>query len=191
MKNVLCTFFILLSFFMFCSIANARTLNVLIYADFREPSGGEIKEHWKPEIPDVGVDEVVRNFRVIARQGTKRFFHCLIETDEVTPKQMERIKSYIDTFNEGKAINEQILFWHGATALDAYRALWQDRTTDPFIEAIAKNILQYPIRHFTEDEDDPIKASSKEAEDKYGLTIQNSVLTACGERCIPHKFFGK
>lgn len=184
-------FLVLIILLVFASSATARTLNVLIYCDFRVPQGEEIKEHWKPEIPNVGIDEVIRDFRVIAKQGDKRVFHCLVDTDEAAPKQFERIKTYIENFNEGKAIQQQILYWKGATALDMYKALWQDRTTDPFIETIAKKILQYPIRFFTEDENDPIKASIEDAENIYGLTIQGSVLNTCGERCIPHKFLGR
>lgn len=175
----------------FCSSVEARMIDVLLYCDFRAPQGTEIKEHWKPEIPNVGVDEVVRNFYIVASQGSKRLFHCLIETDNISPKQMERIKAYIDTFNEGKSIQQRILYWKGSTALEAYKALWQDRGTDPFIETIAKKILQYPVRKFTQNEEDPIKASIEDAENLYGLTIQNSVLNTCGDRCIPHKFLGR
>lgn len=192
-------------------VAHARMVNVLLYCNFRAPHlvadrvdaalahrGGPTKaaakealEHWKPEIPDVGVDEVVRDFYVVARQGTKRFYHCLVDTDEANPKQFERIRNYIIGFNAGKPIAQQVLYWKGKTAEDAYKALWQDRTTDPFIETIAKKILQYPIRFFTENEDHPIKASIEDAENIYGLTIQGSVLNTCGERCIPHKFLGR
>jgi hypothetical protein len=181
----------------------ADRFNVLLYCDFRAPSGDEIKEHWKPEIPDVGLDEVVHDFYVVVRQGGKRLFHCLMQSDEDNPRQFQRIKTYIENFNIGKPVNERILYWFGNDALGAYRSLWQDRTTHAFIEAIAVRVIQYPIRHFTGHEDHPIKATVNEAEtvwftdrtslgedDYSGITVQNSVLQTCGERCIPHKFFG-
>jgi hypothetical protein len=173
------------------TLTYARTIHVILYCNFRTPVGDEIKEHWKPEIPDVGVDEVIRNFGVLAKQGTKRLFLCLVDTNEVSQGQFERIKSYIENFNSGKPINEQILYWSHSSALGAARKLWADRTTDPFIQTIIEDSFYYPVRALTGNEEHPIKALIKDARDVYGLTIEPSVLEAFGKNVLLVTFYGK
>jgi hypothetical protein len=180
--------FIITLFIFACTlpptIAGAGTFNVLIYCNFRAPAGEEIKEHWKPEIPDVGVDEVIRDFRLIAKQGAKRFYHALVYKSADNSKQFARIKTYIDNFNDGKPINQRILFWHSKTARQVYKNLWLDRTTDPFIETIAKRVLRYPVQTTCDGEPCTRIVTVEEAETTYGESIDAQKIL------MPHSFFG-
>src|SRR5210317_2237711 len=105
--------------------------HVLLYCQARQPAQiGEALEHWKSEIPDVGDGEVLTHHKRLLSQGTKRFFHAIVDEDLV---QYNRVKTHIQNYNDGKPIQDQILYWYGRTDEDAYKSLWQDRNTDPFI----------------------------------------------------------
>jgi hypothetical protein len=145
-----------------------------------EEADGE-KEHWKSEVPDVGSSELIRDFRLLAKQGTKRVYHALVEANKV---QLNRIKTYIENYNDGLPAVDRLGYWHGRTAEDAFKNLWQDRSTHSLIDSIAKTILHYPIKTETGDPDHPALASIQDAEDSYGLTIDPQKIK------IPHRFLG-
>jgi len=178
--------------------AHAKWLNVLIYCTARpsEIMAG-IKEHWKDELPDLGAGAVIRDHKLLAKQGQKRFYHALVEKSEDNSAQFSAIKTYVKTYNDcsepgviwspdcGTALNEQIMFWAGETAEDAYKALWQDRSIAPLIKAIAKRVLRYPVQTTCEGEPCTRIVSVTEAEDTYGETVNAQKIL------IPHEFYGK
>jgi hypothetical protein len=192
MKKVILTLLILavpLSLF-------AGQWEAIIYADFRAPGGEEIKEHWKPEIPDVGIDEVIRDFRRLETQGGKRVYHALVQTTDGVTGQIKRIKDHIRVVNGCAAptlqgptcstpVVDQILVWWGRTAEDAFKSLWQDRGTHNVIDIIARKTLRYSVETTCDGEPCTRIVSVKDAVDVYGESIvANQIL-------IPHRFLGK
>lgn len=180
------------------ALADAKIINVLIYCKGR-PSEivGEIKEHWKDELPDLGAGQVIRDHVLLAKQGQKRFYHALVERSDDNTKQFNAIKNYAKDANGctepgviwsvecTTPLSDQILFWNGATAEDAYKSLWQDRSLDPLIETIAKGILRYRVDTTCDGEPCKRTVSVQEAEDTYGVTIDPQQIL------IPHKFYGR
>ena len=160
-------------------------LNVILYCNGRAPEiVGEVSEHWKSEIPALEASEVIRDFMLIGKQGAKRVFHCLVEKEPGNLGQIKRIIDYVENYNDGKAIQDQILFWSARTADEAYTKLWQDRVTDPFIETIAKKILRYPVDTLCDGEPCTLIVSVEDAEDVYGETIDPQKIL------VPHRFLG-
>jgi len=111
--------------------------HAILYCNSKAPPAGR---HWKGELPALATSEVIRDFALIARQGAKRVFHCLVEKN----KQLPRITVWIDNFNAGKADAAKIWYWSGRTAGAAYTALWRDKSS--FAHAVAERVLRYPVR---------------------------------------------
>lgn len=142
--------------------ALASHFHVLIYCDFREPGVvGELKEHWKPEIPALG-PMVITNFMIVAKEGSKRVFHCLIQSDS----HWQPVKNYIDNHPE-----LGILYWWGRTTKQVYTNLWQDN------KAIAKRVLLYEVPEVG-------TVTAYDAETIYGETIDPSKLLPAMGFCL-------
>lgn len=160
MKKLILT----LAFLLIATSASAysQSLHVLIYCDYRAPGViGELKEHWKPEIPSLG-PMVIRDFMIVASQGSKRMFHCLINKDS----NWAPVKNYIDNHPE-----LGILYWWGKSARKAYKSLWQDNLT------IAKRVLRYEV--CVGDPCENRTVTVYDAETVYGETIDtNKILPA-------------
>jgi hypothetical protein len=192
MKKVILTLLILavpLSLF-------AGQWEAIIYANFRAPAGEEIKEHWKPEIPDVGIDEVIRDFRRLETQGSKRVYHALVQTTDGTTGQIKRIKDHIRVVNGCVAptlqgptcttpMAQQIHAFWGKDADIMYTNLWQARSDDAFYMTLAKGVLRYPVETTCDGEPCTLIVSVTEAETTYGETIDAQKLM------VPHRFYGK
>ena len=174
----------------------AGSWEAIIYSDFRTPAGEEVLEHWKPEIPDVGIDEVIRDFYLLAKQGSKRVYHALIETSTGSDGQVGRIKDYIRGVNgciaptlQGPtcttAVGSQILVWWAKDADGAFTQLWQDRSTHAVMDTIARTVINYPVETTCDGEPCTIIVSAKDAVDVYGETIDPLKLM------VPHRFFGR
>jgi len=168
----------------------------IIYSDFRTPAGEELLEHWKPEIPDVGLDEVIRDFYLLAKQGSKRVYHALVDTSNGSDGQVGRIKDYIRGVNgctaptlQGPtcttAVGSQILIWWAKDADGAFTQLWQDRSTHAVMDTIARTVINYPVETTCDGGPCTRIVSAKDAVDVYGETIDPSKLM------VPHRFFGK
>lgn len=129
--------------------------------------------------------ELLVDFKVIAEQGGKFFVHALIERSAANTKQFKKIKDYIEAYNEGKAIQDQILYWADKTALGVYIKLWQSRNDDPFIMVIMKKILRYPVETTCDGQPCMRLMTIEEAESPpYNEVIDPQLIK------IPHSFFG-
>lgn len=158
MKKILLSF--LFCFLLVGVASSAGIVNVLLYCeDIDAPEN----THWKSKVPRLADGEVIRDFRLIASQGDKRFFHCIMEKNA----QSIRVKNWIDnTWNPENPGNE-ILYWIGVTADEAYTKLWQDVPN----RAIAERVLRYPVATTCEGNPCTIMVSVYEAENTYGETI--------------------
>ena len=170
--------------------------NAIIYCNFRNPEVREgILEHWKPEIPDVGVDEIIHDFVVLEKQGDKRVYHALISTSSGNDGQIARIKDYIRSINgtvapilqgpEGSTpIAQQILSWWDKTVEGMYTKMWKDRNVHAVFETIAKGVLRYSVNTLCDGEPCIKVVSITDAENIYGETIDPTKIM------IPHSFMG-
>jgi hypothetical protein len=190
------TSFLAIIIFLAATAAMAAQYQAILYCNFRAPSGEEIKEHWKPEIPNVGIDEVIRDFRLLEKQGAKRVYHALVDTSSGEDGQVGRIKEHIRTLNGCEApvlqgpecttpVGQQILAWWAKDADTMYKRLWQDRATHAIFETIAKSILRYPVETTCDGEPCTLIVSVADAETTYSETIDPQKLM------IPHRFYGK
>jgi hypothetical protein len=156
-------------------------LNVILYCNSKVPEViGEASEHWKNEMPALAASEVIRDFYLLKKQGTKRVFHCLVEKN----KQLPRIVNWIDNYNEGMADSDKIWYWSGQTAKDAYIKLWKDNNS--FAHLIAEKVLRYPA--FIGEEGSRVFVSVYEAINTHGIAIDPDTLKQYG---ISHTFFGE
>lgn len=151
--------------------------HVILYCSSKAPNG----DHWKDEIPQLETSEIIRDFALIGRQGSKRVFHCIVEKNA----QLPRIVNWIDDYNIGKADADKIWYWHGKTSDIAYTALWQD--PESFAHSIAERVLRYPVTTEIEGETVTILVTVYEAINIYGASIMSAVLKQHG---TPHRFFG-
>lgn len=158
-------------------------MHVLVYCDSRIPNviGGEV-EHWKDEIPSLGASEVIRNFKLVAKQGTKRIFHCVIRKTA----QLSRVLVWIINYNDGKADQDKIWYWVGPSANDVFTDLWQDANS--FAHSIAERVLQYPVTVQIDGQDVTKFVSVYDAINTHGASIVPAVLKQYG---VPHKFLGE
>ncbi len=178
------------------SLSYADFYNAIIYCNYRNSEVEGIKKHWKPNIPDVGVDEVIRDFVVLEKQGAKRVYHAMVDTSSGGDGQIDRIKSFIRGVNGceaptlqgptcSTAVGSQILAWWDRDVTQMYTKMWQDRSTHAVFNTIAKRVLRYPVETICEGEPCTLRVSITVAEDTYGETIDNQKIL------IPHKFSGR
>ena len=175
----------------------AGQYEAIIYCNTRNPEVfGELREHWKPQVPDVGVDELIRDFKVLERQGEKFIVHALVDTVSGEDGQVGRIKDHIRSVNGCTAptlqgptcttpVAQQILAWWAKDADTMYTNLWKDRTTHAVFETIAKGILRYPVETTCDGAPCTLIVSITDAEDVYGETIDSQKMI------VPHRFYGK
>ena len=118
----------------------------------------------------------------------------MIDTSTGEDGQVLRIKNYIRSVNGCEAptlmgptcstpVAQQILAWWAKDATTMYTRMWQDRSTHPVFETIAKTILRYPVT-------DPCETcipivSVKYAEDTLGYAIDPQLII------LPHRFLGR
>ena len=81
---------------------------------------------------------VLIDYMMVKHQGDKYFFHCLMARNGNLPN----VKAWIDSYNEGKADIDKILYWYGDTVDQSYADLWTDEST--FAHEIAIRVLRYP-----------------------------------------------
>lgn len=175
----------------------AGQYHAIIYCNKRNPEiAGDIREHWKPDIPDVGADEVIRDFKVLERQGEKFVVHALVDTASGVDGQVGRIKDHIRIVNGCTAptlqgptcttpVAQQLLAWWDKDADQMYTKMWQDRTTHSVFETIAKGVMRYPVETTCGGEPCTLIVSVTEAEDTYLETIDPQKIM------VPHRFYGK
>lgn len=190
--------FIFLAFLLFFSNAEARVLDILLYvnkASFNDMTPEEQESapstvRRKIDFPDLKnallQREIITHYKKLVEQGNKGFWHCLVDTDAATPKQFERIKAWIDSQNEGKPINQQVLYWKGNGATAVWTNFVKARTDDPFIMTLVKKIVKYRVQTTCDGSPCTRLVTIEEAEAApYNETIQwtNAV--------IPHKFYGR
>lgn len=158
-------------------------MHVILYCDGRVPQAlpEGILEHWKDEVPSLGTGEVIRDFSLLGKQGTKRVFHCKI----AKTSQLSRVLTWIMNYNDGKSDPEKIWYWVGKTARDAFESLWED--AEAFAHNIAERVLQYPVEVLEEGQTVTKFVSVYEAINTYSETILPAVLKQYG---VPHKFLG-
>lgn len=150
-------------------------LHAILYCEAKAPDEGT---HWKDEVPKLEASEIIRDFTLIGKQGTKRVFHCLVEKNA----QLPRILAWIDSYNDGKTDPNKIWYWYGQSSDEAYRSLWQD--ANAFAHSVAERVLIYPVEI---EPDVWALVTVYDAINTYGVTIVNSVLKKYG---TPHRFFG-
>jgi len=150
-----------------CNIAVAEEYVAIIYCNFRATETIDGKaEHWKPSLPDLGVGTVIRDHILLEKQGAKRVYLALVDTDNGEDGQVGEIRNYIRGVNGCDAptlqgptcstdVDEQILSWWGRGGRDAYRQLWNDRATDPFFNILARRILRYRVEYACEIDGEP------------------------------------
>jgi len=155
-----------------------RVLNVILYCNGRAPEEGD---HWKDELPALEGTEVIRDFHLVAKQGLKRAYHCLMERNE----QLPRVKNWIDAYNVGKPDADKIWYWSGKTVEEAYTKLWQDENN--FAHAVAERVLRYPVTVEGEFGPETRLVTVHEVIVGYGEEIIPSVLKQHG---VPHRFLG-
>lgn len=172
------TFIIVLCIFAF-GLCHAADYNVLIYSNKRNPK--EINnslEHWKPDIPDLGPGEVLRDFIVIYRSGNKMVSHALL----IDAVQIARVKEYIRAFNGcpddalmGETCTapmpQQIYSWWNRTADGVYQDMWNDSDNYPTFKELAEQCLKYPVTAECDGQPCELTVSVKRAKTVYGETI--------------------
>ena len=181
---------IVLLILIFAIPSYAGVYEAIIYCNFRNP---DIGDHWKPEIPDVGVDEIIRDFYVLEKQGLKLLVHALVDTSSGNDGQVLMIKNHIRNVNgctpptlQGPTcttpVGQQILVWFDKTAVGMYTNLWQDRTIHAVFETIAKGTLRYKVETTCDGEPCNRIVSITDAEDTYGEVIDAQLIL------LPHRF---
>ena len=158
-----------------------RSYNLILYCNARVPTQeGDEREHWKEEIPDVGVTEVIHDFYRTGVFGAFRVFHAVVKED-----QLARVQDFMDDFNSSKPPPQQIHYWTGATAEESWMATWYGRDdVHSIVKLVIEATLNYPVSSETGDPEHPILATVKVARDTYLLTIDDEKVM------IPHKFLG-
>ena len=154
--------------------------NVIIFCKFKNtPHDNEDSPiHWKPEIPDFEDAVFVRDFIVLGEKANRKMCHMLVDERD------DSVRDYIDSFNEGKPVVQQILNWWNKDVKQAYFDMWADIDLHPLIEDVAKDILKYPVDTLCDGEPCTLIVSVAEAEDTYGEVIDPLKIM------IPHRFLG-
>ena len=118
--------------------------------------------HWKTIIPKLKSTEIIRDFQLIAEQGAKKLFYCLLEKNEQWPRVVQWIQ---DNPLEG------IEWWVGNTPDEMWKKLWQDN------RAVAIRVLKYKVQT-TDEEGNAVNrlVTVKEAEDTFGVTIDPKLI---------------
>lgn len=168
--------------------------NVILYSIARTPveNVDGSKEHWKDEIPDLGEDEVLRDFYVLYRSGNRMLSHALLFHQE----QIDRVRNHLQMENgcpEGVLMGSecttpiplQIYSWWHRDTEGVYQAFYLDSPNHPTFKELAKQALRYPVETTCDGEPCTLIVSIKMAETVYGETIDPQKIM------IPHTFSGR
>jgi hypothetical protein len=176
----------------------AKVIDVLLYVN--KATVGELSEEELENAPSTVKkkgdfpalknvlleNEIITHYKKLAEQGGKAFWHCLVERSDDNTKQFTKIKIWIDGQNEGKPINQQILYWSGKGATAVWTNFVKARSDDPFIMTLVKKIVKYRVETTCDGQPCTRTVTIEEAEaPPYNETIQ------WGKAVIPHKFYGR
>jgi hypothetical protein len=170
---------------LMATTAYADNLHVLVYVDGETPAttADGTTVHWKSIVPKLNGD-VIQNFVVLATQGSKRLFYCLLDTDD---PQFARVRDWV----QANKATLGLKWWVGRSAREVWKEVFKDRTTDTVASTIINNLIKYPV---TVVDGDTGKNVTKYVPIKdlasYGATVNWSYyLTANLDAILPHKFF--
>jgi hypothetical protein len=160
-------------------------LHVLLYIDGQTPPTTQdgTPVHWKSIIPKLD-GTVINDFVLLASQGSKRLFYCLIDpSSEVYTKARAFFVANKDA--------QSLKWWAAASAKDMWKEVFKDRTTDTVANWAIQNLIKYPVV-VTEDGQQVTKYVPVKDVASYGSSVTwvwyNSA-SANIDAILPHKFF--
>lgn len=178
--------FLLLFLSLFCAgQAQANNLHVLLYCDGEAPTTVDgTPVHWKSIIPKLD-GTVIQNFILLASQGDKRLFYCLFNTAD---PNFEKAKTWVLKNKDTLGLK----WWVGASAREAWKQVFLDRTTDAVAAAMINNLIKYPVTVLDSETGQQVTkfVPVKDVSAVYGQTVNWSYYaTANLDAILPHKFF--
>lgn len=166
---------------MLAQAADAQTIQAFLYTNSRPTVVmGEVREHWKDELPDIGAGEVITDHRLLMSQGDKRLYLVAVNKNS---ELFNYIKGYVKNHNGCGAVSalqgpacttpmvNQILFWNGVDSDEAAKKLWDERESHNVVNQIARAALKYRVETTCEGAPCTRTVTVGEAIDTYDATI--------------------
>jgi hypothetical protein len=163
-------------------------LHVLLYIDGQTTpviqDGTPV--HWKSVVPKLD-GTVITNFVVLAQQGAKRLFYCLVDTDS---EMYAKARAFFLANKDAQGLK----WWAAGSAREMWKEVFKDRGTDAVAAWAINNLIKYPVTVTEKDDAGKDVSVTKFVPVKdvasYGQTVSLAYYaTANLDAILPHKFF--
>jgi hypothetical protein len=151
---------------------------VLLYCDGEAPKLQDSSPvHWKSIIPKLD-GSVIMNFVVLATQGAKRLFYCLLDTDDPL---FAKVRDWV----QANKVALGLKWWVGGSAREVWKEVFKDRLTDIVARTMIENLIKYPVQVVEDGQTVTKFVPIKDA----GVVNYTYYQTANLDAILPHKFF--
>lgn len=156
-------------------------LHVLLYIDGQTTPTTQdgTPVHWKSVIPKLD-GTVITDFVVLAQQGSKRLFYCLVDTES---EMYTKARAFFLANKDSQGLK----WWAAESAKLMWKEVFKDRGTDAVAAWAINNLIKYPVTVTEEGQTVtrfvPVKDAGTITWSWYNSDAANT------DAILPHKFF--